>query len=115
MLQNHVGDGVVGFVADRKVSFQVFDFDHFFELTVAFNDRLAQIVVADAEVGRQRRAVNGEGAAGQRRRAQRQHGRRAPRRGEPLPVAGQRPEVGQRPVAPGDGLGVLQVGVAGQG
>ncbi len=71
--------------------------------------------VAKAEASRQRRPVEREGRPGQRRRAQRQHGRRPSRRGEACSVAGQRPEVAQRPVAPGDRLGVLQVGVAGQG
>ena len=52
MLQNDVGDGVFGLVADRKMSFQIFVFEQDFQLTVEIEYRLAQIVMGDKDAAK---------------------------------------------------------------
>jgi hypothetical protein len=67
----------------------------------------------EAEVASQRRAVDREGGAGQRRGAQRQHVGAGRAGGKPLAVALQHEDVGQQMVGQHDGLRALHVSVAG--
>ena len=67
----------------------------------------------EAEVAGQRLAVQGQGGAGQRARAQRQHVHAPPRVCQPLAVAHQRPGVRAQEMAERDGLRRAHVRVAG--
>ena len=74
---------------------------------------LLRVMAVESEVLRDGLAVEGEAAAGQRARSERQHVRAQPRLAEPLPIAREHFEIRQQVMRPQHRLRAAQMRVAG--